>query len=134
MNALLVSCTAAVALAVGSTGMHAMSASRSMHNDATVSAAASVSPVQEKGRYKKQGNTCLWSATDSGPNQCTPITAGRFKKGANDACTWDSNDTGADQCKQTHGLWKKGNGDDCTWDANDSGPNQCNPRRAKATK
>ena len=114
MNSLLVMCTATVALAVV--------------------LAASPSPAQEKGRYKIEGDNCLWVSTDSGPNQCTPVTRGRFKKGANDACTWDGNDVGADQCKPTKGRWKKGNGDDCTWDSNDSGPNQCNPRRARARK
>ena len=54
------------------------------------------------GRYKKQGNSCVWDANDNGPNQCTP-TKGRFKK----------------------------DGNNCYWDANDSGPNQCDPKQTK---
>jgi hypothetical protein len=134
MNALLVSCAAVVALAIGNSGPSGTSASRSMRNDATLSVASSPSAVQEKGRYKKEGDDCVWVTTDSGPHQCMPVTRGRFKKGGNDSCTWDSNDAGPDQCKPPKGRWKKGNGDDCTWDANDSGPNQCNPRRARARK
>lgn len=134
MSALLVSCTAIVALAVGNGGLSGSSASGSMRNATTLSIGSSRLVVQEKGRYKREGGDCLWVATDSGPNQCLPVTRGRFKKGANDTCTWESNDVGADQCKPTKGRWKKGSGDDCTWDANDSGPNQCNPRRARARK
>jgi hypothetical protein len=83
--------------------------------------------AQNKGRYKKQGNDCVWDANDSGPNQCEP-PKGRFKKGGDDSCTWDANDSGPDQCTPKKGRFKKeGNG--CRWDPNDSGPNQCNPRK-----
>jgi hypothetical protein len=85
--------------------------------------------AQNRGRYKKQGDTCVWDANDSGPNQCTPQTKGRFKK-SGDACVWNADDTGADQCRPKTGRFKK-SGDKCEWDAKDSGPDQCNPRRAK---
>ncbi len=85
----------------------------------------------QKGRYKKQGDTCVWDANDGGPNQCTPLVKGRFKKGANDSCTWDPDDVGDDQCRPPKGRWKKGSENSCVWDANDGGPDQCNPRQAK---
>jgi hypothetical protein len=87
--------------------------------------------VQATGRYKKQGANCVWDANDGGPNQCTPQTKGRFKKGGNDSCTWDADDVGADQCRPAKGRWKKGGNNSCAWDANDGGPDQCNPRHAK---
>ena len=43
--------------------------------------------VDQQGRYKKQGDNCVWDANDGGPNQCTPQVKGRFKRGANDSCT-----------------------------------------------
>jgi hypothetical protein len=90
------------------------------------------SPVdQAKGRYKKQGDNCVWDENDGGPNQCTPQIKGRFKKGGNDSCTWDANDVGADQCRPPKGRWKKGGDNSCAWDANDGGPDQCNPRQTK---
>ena len=87
--------------------------------------------VDQQGRYKKQGDTCVWDANDGGPNQCTPQVKGRFKRGANDSCTWDANDAGADQCRPPKGRWKKGGDNSCAWTANDDGPDQCNPRQAK---
>ena len=87
--------------------------------------------LQQKGRYKKQGDNCVWDAEDGGPNQCTPQIKGRFKRGANDSCTWDANDAGRDQCRPPKGRWKKGGDNSCAWDANDDGPDQCNPRQAK---
>jgi len=89
--------------------------------------------LQRKGRFKQEGDNCVWNAEDSGPNQCTPITRGRFKKGGDDSCTWDANDNGPDQCTPPTGRWKQGGGDNrsCYWDPKDSGPNQCNPRRAR---
>lgn len=103
--------------------------------DARVSAAAAgaaIDSLQRKGRFKQEGDNCLWNAEDSGPNQCTPVTRGRFKKGGDDSCTWDANDNGPDQCTPPTGRWKQG-GDNrsCYWDPKDSGPNQCNPRRAR---
>ena len=85
---------------------------------------------QPKGRYKQQGDNCLWDANDGGPDQCTPQVKGRFKKGANDVCTWDANDVGSDQCRPPKGRWKRGGDNSCAWDAEDSGADQCNPRRA----
>jgi hypothetical protein len=88
----------------------------------------SSSDAQKKGRYKKQGDTCVWDSNDTGPNQCTPRTAGRFKKAGNN-CVWDANDFGADQCRPK-GRFKK-DGDNCVWTANDNGPDQCNPRQPR---
>ena len=85
--------------------------------------------IQQKGRYKKQGNNCEWDANDSGPNQCTPLTKGRFKK-SGDSCTWAFNDTGPDQCRPAKGRWTK-SGHRCVWRPNDSGPDQCNPRQPR---
>ena len=104
-------------------------------SDRVVSAAAAPDTsdaVQRKGRFKQEGDNCVWNAEDSGPNQCTPVTRGRFKKGGDDSCTWDANDNGPDQCTPPTGRWKQG-GDNrsCYWDPKDSGPNQCNPRRAR---
>ena len=45
-----------------------------------------VSAAQQKGRYKKEGERCVWNSEDSGPNQCTPALRGRFKK-SGDALT-----------------------------------------------
>ncbi len=97
-----------------------------------VSSVASVDgSMQAKGRYKKQGTTCVWDANDGGPDQCTPIVKGRFKKGAKDECTWEANDVGADQCRPAKGRWKKGGDNSCAWDPNDGGADQCNPRQAR---
>ncbi|HET7220578.1 MAG TPA: hypothetical protein VFJ02_21140 [Vicinamibacterales bacterium] len=85
---------------------------------------------QKKGRFKQEGENCVWDVNDSGPNQCTPVTRGRFKKGGDDSCTWDANDNGPDQCTPPKGRWKK-SGSRCTWDPKDSGPNQCNPRQPR---
>lgn len=97
-----------------------------------ISAGASAGgDMQKKGRYKKQGDNCVWDVNDSGPNQCTPTTRGRFKKSRDGSCAWDANDNGADQCRPTKGRFKKGGDGSCAWDANDSGPNQCNPRQPR---
>ena len=85
--------------------------------------------LQAKGRYKRQGENCVWDAGDSGPNQCAPRTAGRFKK-SGDSCVWDAKDNGPDQCTPPQGRWKT-SGNDCVWDAKDSGPHQCNPRQPR---
>ena len=91
--------------------------------------ASSAEDVQAKGRYKKQGDKCLWDANDSGPNQCTPRTKGRFKK-TGDTCVWDANDAGADQCRPSTGRFKT-EGSRCVWSATDSGPDQCDPRKPR---
>jgi hypothetical protein len=137
MNLGQFACAAVTLLMVGSVGVDLTSARPSISGDAIFSSGApsyGAASSQEKGRYKREGDDCVWATTDSGPNQCTPVTRGRFKKGGNDSCTWDSNDAGPDQCKPPRGRWKKGSGDDCTWDPKDDGPNQCNPRRARARK
>jgi hypothetical protein len=108
----------------------------SLPSASTVAPGADVSPapatdLQQKGRYKKQGNNCVWDENDGGPNQCTPQVKGRFKKGGDDSCKWDANDVGPDQCRPPKGRWKKGGDNSCTWDANDGGPDQCNPRQAR---
>ena len=134
MTAGLVAYTAVAALVVAGADVNLTSEARSIASEASLSLDAhsyGAASSAQKGRYKTEGDNCVWVANDGGPNQCTPVTRGRFKKGRNDSCTWDANDSGADQCKPPKGRWKKGSGDDCTWDANDSGPNQCNPRRAR---
>src|SRR5262245_33582274 len=85
-----------------------------------------------KGRYKVQGDNCVWDANDGGPDQCTPQVKGRFKKGGDDSCKWDANDVGPDQCRPPKGRWKLGGDKSCAFDANDDGPDQCNPRRPRA--
>lgn len=84
---------------------------------------------QQKGRYKVDGESCVWDANDSGPDQCTPQIAGRFKKSGDD-CQWDPKDRGPDQCRPASGRWKT-EGERCVWEAKDSGPDQCNPRRRR---
>jgi hypothetical protein len=84
---------------------------------------------QNKGRYKKQGDKCVWDANDGGPNQCTPQTTGHFKK-EGDGCVWDAQSSGDDQCRPATGRFKK-EGSRCEWNAKDSGPDQCNPRQPK---
>jgi hypothetical protein len=80
-----------------------------------------------RARYK-QGANCEWDANDTGPNQCTPVAKGRFKKDG-DACRWDANDVGADQCRPASGRWKK-DGDACT-ERQRLRADQCNPRQAR---
>lgn len=92
---------------------------------------ASATTDQGKGRYKKQGDACVWDANDGGPDQCTPRVKGRFKKGGDDSCKWDANDVGDDQCRPPKGRWKKGGDNSCSWDGNDDGPDQCNPRQPR---
>jgi hypothetical protein len=81
------------------------------------------------GRYKKQGDKCVWDEKDSGPNQCEPKTTGRFKK-EGDKCEWARGDQGPDQCRPAKGRFKK-EGDRCEWNATDGGPDQCDPRQVK---
>jgi hypothetical protein len=88
-------------------------------------ATVAVTPASAAGRWKKEGNRCVWDAKDSGPNQCTP-PAGRYKKDG-DRCFWEANDDGPDQCKPVKGRFKK-DGDRCVWDGNDTGPDQCRPK------
>ena len=85
---------------------------------------------QNKGRFKVKGENCLWDPNDSGPNQCTPETRGRFKKGGDDSCVWAGGDDGPDQCTPPKGRWKNVRGK-CVWEPKDSGPHQCNPRQAR---
>lgn len=61
-------------------------------------ALAQISPY---GRWKLQGNRCVWDSNDRGPNQCDPRDPiGRWKiQGA--ACVWDPNDRGPNQCEPT---------------------------------
>jgi hypothetical protein len=97
--------------------------------DESPSNLATAGDAQTKGRYKKEGDNCVWDGNDSGPDQCQPQTKGRFKK-AGDNCTWDANDTGADQCRPPKGRWAKV-GARCVWRPSDSGPDQCNPRQPR---
>ena len=96
---------------------------------ATATAAWNAPAAQQKGRYKQDGEACVWDANDSGADQCTPRVAGRFKK-SGDACVWDAKDKGPDQCQPPSGRWKT-EGDRCVWDPKDSGANQCNPREPR---
>jgi hypothetical protein len=118
--------TLAVAASSGSWPVGAAVTSSAVLTASTMDAGDASPVVQAKGRYKKQGGNCVWDATDGGPDQCTPRTKGRFKKGGDDSCKWDANDAGADQCRPSTGRWK---GWRCTWDANDGGPDQCNRGR-----
>jgi hypothetical protein len=95
---------------------------------AVVLAVAGTAQSAGKGRYKKEGDLCVWNATDDGPNQCTPKVEGRFKKVGNN-CVWEAKDKGEDQCRPK-GRFKK-DGDHCVWTANDDGPDQCNPRQPR---
>ena len=134
MNAGLVACTAVAAFIAGSIRADLTPTARPGTDVVIASDAGANTTVsaQEKGRFKQQGNDCIWDANDGGPNQCTPLTPGRFKKGGDDACTWDANDKGPDQCKPPKGRWKQGGDGSCSFDPKDDGPNQCNPRRARA--
>ena len=55
-----------------------------------------VSASGAPGRYKKQGDKCVWDNEDMGPDQCRPN--GRYKQ-QGDKCVWDANDAGPDQCR-----------------------------------
>ena len=92
-------------------------------------AAGVMADPQGKGRYKQEGNVCVWNETDSGPNQCAPVTEGRFKKDG-DGCVWDGSGRGTDQCTPKSGRFKQ-EGNRCVWTPSDNGPNQCNPRQVK---
>ena len=50
-----------------------------------------------------------------------------------DQCVFDPNDSGPDQCAATMGRWKV-EGDACIFDPNDSGPDQCRPQPIDAAK
>jgi len=132
MKKRLITFTALATLIVASGAIHLFAATSSTHDARlAVAAAPAAAGVQTKGRFKVEGDNCVWSSDDSGPNQCAPVTRGRFKKGGNDSCAWDSNDNGPDQCTPPSGRWKKGDGNSCYWDGKDSGPNQCNPRAVR---
>lgn len=95
-------------------------------------AATATAAQTPSGRYKKDGDLCVWDAKDSGPNQCTPRVKGRFKK-SGETCVWDVKDVGADQCRPAKGRFKT-DGSKCVWDANDSGTDQCNPRQPRSAR
>jgi len=90
---------------------------------------AGVTAAGAAGRYKKEGNRCVWNARDTGPDQCHPVLAGHFKK-SGDRCTWAANERGGDECRPRTGRFKR-NGRACEWNATDKGPDQCNPRQAR---
>ena len=134
MNAGLAASVAVVTLVASGISVDLTSAPPSVRSEAIVARGASAYgtvAAQEKGRFKQEGDNCVWDANDGGPNQCTPMTPGRFKKGGDDSCTWDANDKGPDQCKPPKGRWKQGGDGSCSFDPKDDGPNQCNPRRAR---
>jgi hypothetical protein len=96
---------------------------------AVVVAAAGMSVAADQtGRYKRDGNKCLWDAKDTGPDQCEPVILAHFKKDG-DNCNWVSG-KGADECRPAKGRFKV-DGNTCAWNATDTGPDQCDPRRAK---
>ena len=133
MKPAVIACTAIAAFVLVSADAELTSAGLPISTGRAISSGspgASAAPLQAKGRYKKEGDNCVWDANDGGPNQCTPQTRGRFKKGGDDSCTWVANDRGPDQCTPAKGRWKKG-GSGCVWDSKDSGPNQCNPRQPR---
>jgi hypothetical protein len=133
MKPAVITCTAIAAFVLVSASAEVRSVGLSTSSERAISSDsrdAGAPVLQRKGRYKKEGDNCVWDVNDSGPNQCTPLTRGRFKKGGNDSCTWDANDSGPDQCTPPQGRWKKA-GSRCVWDAKDSGPNQCNPRQPR---
>jgi hypothetical protein len=134
MNAGLVASVAVATFVSGGISVDLTSASRSVRSEVVIASNAGAYvtvSAQEKGRFKQEGDNCVWDANDGGPNQCTPVTPGRFKKGGDDSCTWDANDKGPDQCKPPKGRWKTGGDGSCSFDPKDDGPNQCNPRRAR---
>jgi len=134
MNAGLVACAAVAAFVTSSIGVDLTTTSRAARREAIIASGASAygtASVQDIGRFKQEGDNCVWDANDAGPNQCAPVTRGRFKKGGDDSCTWDANDNGPDQCKPPKGRWKQGGDGSCSFDPKDDGPNQCNPRRAR---
>ena len=90
------------------------------------------SPPPSPGRYKIEGDRCVWNATDTGPNQCTPLPEppGRFKLDGLGTCYWDPMDSPPDQCVPAPivtGRYKLDGQGGCYWDASDSGPAQCVP-------
>ena len=95
----------------------------------TATAIGDIAALQQKGRFKQEGDNCVWDREDTGPNQCTPRTPGRFKQ-EKEGCVWDAKDNGPDQCKPPKGRWKA-EGDRCYWEPKDEGPNQCNPRQPR---
>jgi len=50
----------------------------------------------QDGRWKIEGDQCVFDPNDSGIDQCSP-KLGRFKI-EGDACIFDPNDSGPDQC------------------------------------
>src|SRR3954471_17905281 len=100
MNAGLVACTAVAAVVVAGAATNLTSEARSIHTDTSLSLDAHSSGAAssaQKGRYKTEGDNCVWVANDGGPNQCTPMTRGRFKKTRDASCAWVSNENGPDQ-------------------------------------
>jgi pimeloyl-ACP methyl ester carboxylesterase len=89
-------------------------------------------PPASGGRYKLDGDRCVWNPYEVGPNQCTPASAppGRFKFDGWGTCYWEANDFPPDQCTPPPaiaGRYKLDGRGACYWDAQDSGPAQCVP-------
>jgi hypothetical protein len=85
--------------------------------------------AQKKGRYKVDGESCVWDVNDTGPNQCTPRNRGRFKE-VGRSCRWVRNDDGPDQCQPPRGKWHLVR-NRCVWDPNGTGGSTCNPRQPR---
>lgn len=60
--------------------------------------AVTIAVRAQDGRWKLDGNGgCVFDATDSGPDQCSP-NVGRWKLDGNGGCVFDASDSGPDQC------------------------------------
>jgi pimeloyl-ACP methyl ester carboxylesterase len=88
-------------------------------------------PPPPSGRFKLIDGQCVWDATDSGPDQCSPLPPpGRYKFDGWGTCYWEPNDYPPDQCSPPApptGRFKLDGSGGCYWDPNDSGPDQCAP-------
>jgi hypothetical protein len=58
---------------------------------------------------------------------------GRWKLGDDGSCYFDATDSGPDQCSPVPGRWKLGGDGSCYFDPTDEGPDQCTPPPAAAT-
>jgi hypothetical protein len=88
-------------------------------------------PPPPTGRFKLEGDSCVWDPNDSGPDQCSPLPpTGRYKLDGAGGCYWEPNDYPPDQCSPATaptGRFKLDGAGGCYWYPNDSGPDQCAP-------
>ncbi|HYT74309.1 MAG TPA: hypothetical protein VEL79_06145 [Vicinamibacterales bacterium] len=59
---------------------------------------------------------------------------GRWKLDSDGSCVFDATDSGPDQCSPTTGRWKVDGDGGCFFDATDSGPDQCSPGTTPETE